>query len=356
MTGWRHGGNVWQTSADLGCSVEDIIDFSSNVNPLGPPHWVYTLIDSMKPSIKHYPDPFCVRLKNRVADLYDINPSEVLPSNGTSELVYLLPQAIRPARAVIPVPSYVDYEYGARAAEIPVLRVIMTSDDQFRLPIEEIQSVLMPRDIVYLGRPNNPTGVVYDSEEIRSLAKKNRDVYFIVDQAFYDFVEDADPLVRNRPDNIGVMFSLTKILAVPGIRVGWLVAEPGIIERVAQVQPPWSVNVFAQAIGEKAVEHREVIEETRRSVADARAELAKQISELGGFHVYPSKANYLLVEVNRREIDAIQLKERLLHNQKILIRTCDNFPSLDKRFFRICVRSSEDNGRLVRALTQVVRG
>ena len=356
MSGWRHGGNVWQASADMGCYIEDLIDFSSNVNPLGPPQWVYRLIDSMKPAIKYYPDPFCVRLKSRLANWYNIEPTEILPGNGTSQFMYLLPQAIRPARAVIPVPSYVDYECGAKAAGIPVLRVIMSKDDQFRLPIGEIQLVLKRGDIVYLGRPNNPTGVVYDGEVIRDLARKNEDVYFIVDQAFYDFVEDIDPLVDKRPPNVALMFSLTKILAIPGIRIGWLIAEPGIIERGARVQPPWSVNVFAQAIGEEAVEHREVIEETRKMVAEARANLARQISELGVFRVYPSAANYLLVEINSLEIDAIQLKEKLLQHHRILIRTCENFSSLDKRFFRICVRSSKDNARLIEALGQVVKG
>ncbi len=354
MKAWRHGGNVWEVAASLGCSVDDIIDFSSSINPFGPPGWVYSLIDSTKTAIRHYPDPFCVGLRDRIAQLYDISPSEVLPGNGTSELLYLLPRALDVSRVLIPVPSYVDYEYGAKAAQVPVFRIPMRAETDFKLPIEQIRAELKPGDMVYIGRPNNPTGVLCDSKEIRLLAQENKDACFVLDEAFYDFVQDKDPLVKNRPENVIVLFSLTKILAVPGIRIGWMVADSEITGKLGQVQPPWSVNVFAQAIGEKALDNRSAVEAVRERISNAREQLAKMVEELEGLYVYPSAANYLLVEVLKDGIDAYIVRKELLLRHRILIRTCDNFASLDEKFFRICVRSPKDNALLVEGLRQTM--
>lgn len=354
MKGWRHGGNVWQAAAELGCSVEEIIDFSSSVNPFGPPDWVYSLIDRKKTAIAHYPDPFCSALRDRIASSYGISQSEILAGNGTSELLYLLPRALNSERAVIPVPSYVDYEYSARAARLAVLNIPMEGRFGFRLPTEKLQAVLRPGDIVYIGRPNNPTGYLCDSREIRSLALENTDVYFAVDQAFYDFVRDRDPLVKGRPKNVILLFSLTKILAVPGIRIGWAVADPQIIERLKQFQPPWSVNVIAQAIGERAFDYKEDIEQTSRVIAEARRELLKMMEEFDGIRVFPGRANYLLGEISKKGVNAILVRDALLRRHKILIRTCDNFACLNERFFRVCVRSPEENVRLIEALQQIL--
>ncbi len=354
MKGWRHGGNVWQVAAELGYLPEEIIDFSSSLNPLGPPEWVYSVIDRIKSKIIHYPDPFCSELRDRIARSFGISQSEILPGNGTSELLYLLPRALNSSRAVIPVPSYVDYEYSARAAGLAVLNIPMQAHCGFRFPIEQLRTVLRPGDIVYIGRPNNPTGDLCDGKEIRSMALDNTEVHFAVDQAFYDFVQDRDPLLKGRPKNVILFFSLTKILAVPGIRIGWIVADPPLIERLKQLQAPWSVNVLAQAIGEKAFDHREDIEQVIRTIAEARMELFKMMKELGVIRVFPSKVNYLLCEIHKDGMNASLLQDRLLREHKILIRRCDNFASLNEMFFRVCVRSAKDNLCLIEALQQVL--
>ncbi|RLB43712.1 MAG: threonine-phosphate decarboxylase [Deltaproteobacteria bacterium] len=352
MKGWRHGGDIWEVSRSLGCHPREIIDFSSSINPFGPPKWVESIIDSVKPLIIHYPDPFCVRLRHQIARHYGIRSSEIVPGNGTSELLYLLPRAIRPKRVVVPVPSYVDYEHSARAADIEVIYA-QPGGTNFQLSMEKLELNLFPGDLVVLGRPNNPTGTLVSGNKIRKLAKKNPGVIFVIDQAFYDFVDGTDPLIKDRPQNLMVLFSLTKILAIPGIRIGWLVGEERLLDRVRQVQAPWSVNVFAQAIGEKALEDRTLVEMTRRSIARARGQLINAINEIPGLHAYPSEANFLLVRIENAALDAIRLKELLLR-YKIIIRPCGNFVGLDEKFFRISIRSEKDNERLVNVLKGVV--
>ena len=299
------------------------------------------------------PDPFCFHLRGRIAQQYGVLPSEILAGNGTSELLYLLPRAIKPKRAVIPVPSYVDYEYSARAADIVVVYVHMDEKSGFQFPLDRLESTLRPGDVVLLGRPNNPIGAVSEAEEIRTLARKNSEVFFVVDQAFYDFVGDTDSLVQNRPKNVVVLFSLTKIFAIPGIRVGWLVGDEKFVERLRRLQAPWSVNVFAQAIAERALEDKALIELTRKSIGKVRGKMAREIRGIEGLYVYPSEANFLLVRIQKRGLDAVKLRELLL-NYKIIIRCCDNFVGLDKTFFRISVRSEEENQRLINALKEVL--
>jgi cobyric acid synthase CobQ/L-threonine-O-3-phosphate decarboxylase len=355
-----HGGNLRELARVSGKTERDILDFSANINPLGPPEWLRPLISSNVAALTHYPDPDCAALIEAAAQRYGVAPDEIAVGNGSTELLHLLPRVLGKKRAVIPVPCYSDYARACQLAgmsvstdrlkpELQPLDVGVQALACFRPDFSALAAQLTGDEIVFLCRPNNPTGHVCDADAIRSLAAKHPTTTFLVDEAFGDFVEGFDSLTRNRPANVIVLLSLTKIFAIPGLRLGCAIADRTVIQRLRELQPPWSVNTLAQAVGVAALRDREYIRQTQLYVRQQREALAAALKALPSLTVYPGEANFLLLRLDRNDLDAPALARRLLADG-IAIRVCDNFDGLDSRYFRVAVRREDENARLCDSL------
>ena len=349
-----HGGNLRKLAEAAGLSPADILDFSANINPLGPPEWLRTLISSRVESLAHYPDPDCENLLQAAAVRYGVKAEEIIAGNGSTEIIHLLPRVVTARRAVVAVPAYVDYALAAALAGLPVERIPLAEERDFRPDPEAIDRFLRDGDLFFAGQPNNPTGLLWDADELRRLARRHPAATFVIDEAFADFVPGMDSLTRRRPLNVVVLLSLTKFFAVPGIRLGCAVAAESLIARIKAAMPPWTVNTLAQIIGAAALADKAYAEKTRAYIEQVRETLARELASLGGLYVYPGEANFLLVKVTRRDIDAPELAGKLLR-RGIAIRVCDNFDGLDGRFFRVAVRTGEENRRLCQAIREVMK-
>ncbi len=349
----KHGGNITKLAAAAGRPAGEILDFSANINPLGPPEWLRPLISSRVSSLVHYPDPDCTDLVRAFSERFGVAADEVLMGNGETELLYLLPRVLGKRRAVIPVPAYADYAAAAGQAGLIVEQVPLREERGFVPEFAEIEAALRGDEIVVLGRPNNPTGTLPDAGTLRKLALRRPETIFVIDEAFADFTEAESLLARERPANLVVLRSLTKFYAIPGLRLGAAVAEREIIRRLRALAPPWSVNALAQAVGAAALGDTEYAKESRRFVRERRAELSATIEAIPGLAVYPGEANFLLVRIDRGDIAAPGLAGRLIADG-IAVRVCDNFAGLDGRFFRVAVRTAQENGRLCRALRKAL--
>ncbi len=350
----RHGGNLKELAAAAGLPADKILDFSANINPLGLPEWVRPLISSQISSVVHYPDPGASSLMQTLADRYGVPEEEVVFGNGSSQILYLLPSVLKPSRAIIPVPAYVDYMVAAEAAGLAVERVALREEDDFVLDLPRLEGQLTGGELVMIGNPNNPTGLVCDSGALRRCAARWPTVTFVIDESFADFVPEMDRLLRNRPGNAIVVFSLTKFFSIPGLRLGAAVMKEETARRLRRVIPPWSVNVFAQAVGEAALRDARYAAETKGIVRKYREILAGRLRSLPGFTVYPGQANFLLVRIDRQDMDALGLARSLLA-KGISIRVCDNFDGLDSRFFRVAVRTEEENERLCSEIESLLK-
>ena len=355
----RHGGNLRQLAAEARLPETQLLDFSASLNPLGPPEWLRPVISSAVSAVVHYPDPDNTALLAAAAGRYGVDAAEVIAGCGSTELLYLLPPALKAARAIIPVPSYSDYARAAELAGCAIVRVPLREERGFSLDLPSLDARLRrdprgPNTLVLIGQPNNPTGRLCSSESLRELARRHPATTFIVDEAFADFVAGYDSLAARRPANVVVLLSLTKIFAVPGLRVGCAVASPRIVRRMQALQQPWTVNTFAQAVGVRALQDREYLVRTQSFVREQRQWLQQALAALPGLAVYPSDANFLLVRVARKDLDAPRLARRLLR-EGIALRVCGNFAGLDDRFFRLAVRNASDNARLCEALERVLK-
>ncbi|MDI9570910.1 MAG: threonine-phosphate decarboxylase CobD [Pseudomonadota bacterium] len=347
-----HGGDVRRLAARAGVSPGELLDFSANINPLGLPVGFRRLIRRRLNEILHYPEPWAAGVIAAVSRCYGIPPEEILIGNGSTEILYALPRALPRARAVIPVPSYADYATASAVAGMEVVKIALCEGRHFVPEMAALEERLRGDETVFIGQPNNPTGLSFPAEAIRDAARRHPKTVFVVDEAFADFVPAMDRLLVNRPPNVIVLCSLTKFYAIPGLRLGFAAGAAAVIEKLRRFIPPWTVNALAQAAGETFLDDDDYRRRTLNLVGKERRFLSECLRNRFGFHVYPGEANFLLARMNGRDMDVSQLEKKMLQ-RGIAIRRCDNFAGLDGRFFRVAVRKRSENEALLAALQEV---
>ena len=308
-----------------GASDRALLDFSENVNFLGPPSGVVAVLADAAKHVAHYPPPDAAPLREAVARRYGISPECVLAGNGASELIYLIAALLRDRAGRVVTPAFTEYEDACEAFGI---RLGGASPE-----------------VTFVGNPTSPEGRLRPRSEILSLPGIR-----VVDEAFMDFAGERGSLLGEAAEDptIVVLRSLTKFYALPGLRVGFAVAVPETIRRMKALQPPWSVNAIAQLAGVAALEDRGHGKRTRLELPPAREALSSALSGVG-LDPFPSETNYLLCRVR----DASSL-EQSLRVRGIAVRNCSSFTGLEpNRYLRLAVRAPEDNRRLVSMLAQI---
>ena len=350
---FTHGGHLRRLAKRADCRPEELLDFSASINPLGPPASLRTVVARTLDSVVHYPDPECEEFVRLAASNAGVSPQQIAVGNGSTELLYAAARAVGRSRAVIPVPSYSDYAEAARLAGMVVETPSLDKSSGFAMAWDDLSRHLRNDEAVVLGRPNNPTGTSFESESFYRFAKENPGSVFVVDEAFAEFAEDLESVVGQLPENVIVLRSLTKFYAIPGLRLGYAVAPPQWASALRKQLPPWSVNTLAQAVGSAALQDASFAEETRRLIDRERENLYDELTTIAGLRVFPSCANFLLVELQRDDLDSRAIESRLLRKH-IAVRDCGNFAGLDRRFFRVAVRRPVENARLVDAMHDIL--
>ena len=346
---FAHGGNIRELAARAGREATRILDLSANINPRGPPECLRAVVSRHLEEVVHYPDPDCVELVDAMAARFSVRPAEVVAGNGSTDLLYALPRVAGVARALVPVPSYSDYVRASEMAGLEVETVALEERRGFALDWHALADRLRGDEMVVVGHPNNPTGLLFDKAAFAGIAQDHPSTTFVIDEAFMDFVQGDQSLIGARLSNVVVLRSMTKFYAIPGLRLGCAIASEPMADRLRQQVLPWSVNSLAQAVGAAVLSDEAYADRTRQCTRELREALGRALEKIDGFHVYPGAANYLLIRIDRPDPDAATLAERLL-KQGIAIRVCSNYDGLDGRFFRVAVRCEEENERLCSAL------
>ncbi|MFD1954446.1 threonine-phosphate decarboxylase CobD [Paenibacillus thailandensis] len=355
---YGHGGDLTTAAEAYGRQEDEFVDFSSNMNPLGPPEAVRRELVRYAERIAAYPDPAVRRLRAKLAARYGISEEAILAGNGAAELIDLAVRAFRPGTVALPMPSFGEYADAVRKAGGRIIPVPLRPESDFTLDeraFAEAESA-SSADMLFIGSPNNPTGRLADPSLILKLAERGGIV--IVDEAFIDFVPDEEryTLIREaavRP-NLFVIRSMTKFYAVPGIRLGYMVGSPAGLDRLRGLQIPWSVNSLAQRIGEAVLDDAAFAAETHRWLQREKPRLAGKLKQLG-MHVYPSDANYLLARLPEAEGLTAASLQREMGRRGVLIRDASRFDGLDGRYCRFAVKLREHNDRLAAALGECLR-
>ncbi len=345
--GSGHGGNI-HLLARQNHEKSEMLDFSANINPLGPPSWLRSTISRSLSDVVHYPDPDCFDFVSAIADHFGLDKNGIVPANGSTELLYALPKLLSCSRAVIPVPSYIDYQKVMEQNGKEILIFPLFAEENFVLHLDRLSKILSGDEIVILGSPNNPTGTLVHHEEIIQLAQHFSSSWFVVDEAFLDFAE-AGKTVAGKCENIITLHSLTKFFALPGLRLGFGVFPPSLAEQMRKILPPWTVNTLAQNVGTQLFRDTAYRQTSLRYMKKLRQKFYTALQNFTDLHVFPSEVNYFLLQITS-SVNADTLATYLLSQNNIVIRVCGNYAGLDHKFFRVAVRNEEENEKLIDCL------
>lgn len=351
----EHGGNIWLAARKYGLKPEQIIDFSANINPLGPSPRAMVALGQALGLVRHYPEPQAESLRSAICEKTALEEASIILGNGAAELIYALGKKLQPRRVLIPVPTF--SEYACSFKDFEQVQIALCREKNFSPDPKELASLLQPGDLLVLCNPNNPTGQLVTKDQMLYLLKKAAEAgaYLLVDEAFMDFVQPEQTLLPEVPHNsvLFVLRSLTKFFAMPGLRLGYLAGPPEIIKSLYNILPPWRVNLMAQVAGLASIEDSAYIEETISLIKVQKRELIKGLSAIAGLKPLPPAANFILVNCRESGFTAGELAG-YLGPRGILIRNCGNFTGLDQYFFRLAVRKEEENQVLLSALRELI--
>lgn len=350
-----HGGNTREAAALLGIEVHQLRDFSANINPLGMPESVRrALIDNLALA-ERYPDVEYPQLHLALAEHHRIPASWILAGNGETESIFTLVHGLKPRTAMVVKPGFAEYRRALQTVDCTILEFALREEDGWQLTDAILEALTPELDCLFLCTPNNPTGLLPERPLLDAIAARCRDagIALIIDEAFIDFIPDQPgfiPFLQNNP-HIWVLRSLTKFYAIPGLRLGYLVnSDERAVARLREKQMPWSINAFAALAGEIALKDRAYQQATWRWLAQEGSRFYQALRQLPGLSVYPGRANYLFLRCHLPELD---LQQALLQ-QHILIRSCANYPGLGNGYYRVAIRSPEENQLLLTALCAIL--
>ena len=351
----EHGGDVHAWAKQARIHPAEIIDFSASINPLGPPASARKAFQKSYEEIPRYPDPYGEELKEALANRHGMRPEELLLGNGSTQLIYLLCFALRPRKALVVGPAFSEHANALKLAGAKVRFLSLAADDSFRFSTEKFTAVwAKDDDMAFLTTPNSVTGQLIPRAEIEKIARLAliKRKFLVVDETFIDFVEgeSVKQLIRENPYLI-VLRSLTKFYALPGLRLGYVLAHVQRVAQFAAYLEPWSVNGPAQKVALACLADPNFGLKTERWLHRERNFLAQAFIALKDFQPYPSSANFLLIRIAKDNPDALELRSFLLR-KKILIRACNSFAGLGADHLRAAVLQRKDNLRLLEALRE----
>jgi threonine-phosphate decarboxylase len=351
-----HGGDIFDAAEQIGCRPADIVDMSSNINPLGP---METLVDYLRgqlDTITRLPDVDARQCVERFAARHGLQPGNVLAGNGTTQFIYSLPQALSPRSVMIAGPTYADYADACSRYNLKVDYSLSEEKNGFRPNLESLERSAGRFDTVFLCNPNNPTGVLIPGEKIATLCRNHPHTLFVVDESYLPFVPQGrrQSLITDLPDNCIVLQSLSKIFRIPGLRIGFLVASEPLVDKFRPWLLPWSVNGLAQTAVAFLMQHeQEVAQYVDRSceyVRSEREQLFQRLKRDTKADLYASETVFFLVRLPPATV-AAAVKSALLRH-RILIRDCTNFKGLSERYIRVSVKTAESNRLLAEKLIE----
>lgn len=351
---YGHGGDLRTAEENFGLPAHQYVDYSSNMNPFGPPPSVKQTLMRYADEIGRYPDPAVRGLRSKLAKLHQIDESSILIGNGAAELIDLVVRSIQPKVTGLTYPCFAEYGDAVHKIGGQIMPIWLSADHSFELSEETIHSSSNDSvDFYMIGSPNNPTGQLVKPELIMKLINSGATV--VVDEAFIDFVpNEADyTLIKEASINnrLFVIRSMTKFYAIPGIRLGYIVGAKEHIAELRRLQVPWSVNSLAQQIGESVLEERDYSQHTMAWLVEERPWLTNQLEKLG-MAVNPSAANYVLVRLPDKQGLTTAGLQYDMGLKGVLIRDASHFPGLDDRYCRFAIKHRTDNVRLLRALAE----
>ncbi|VYT75521.1 threonine-phosphate decarboxylase [Metakosakonia massiliensis] len=349
-----HGGNIREAAAMLGIEAENLLDFSANINPAGMPASLRQALGENFSVAERYPDPEYQQLHQTLAAHHHVPVEWLLAGNGETESIFALVNALAPRRAMLVTPGFAEYRRALSLAGCDIVDYALREEDGWQLTEAILDALTGGVDCLFLCTPNNPTGLLPDEALLQAIAARcgQRGITLVLDEAFMDFLCDREGFIPHLAANphVWVLRSLTKFYAIPGLRLGYLIgSDVSSVEKMRRAQMPWTINAFAALAGEVVLQDKAYQQACWQWLRTEGPRLLAALQAMPGLRVWPGQANYLFLRCDA----GFDLQQALLR-EHILIRSCANYPGLDDRYYRVAIRSAQENDRLIRALQAVL--
>lgn len=339
-----HGGDIYRNPVRL--------DFSVNVNPLGIPEGVMQALIHAAQRVQEYPDMEAAELIGKLSERLSVPEETILLGNGASELLMAVVHALKPSKIVLPVPSFYGYRHVAKAAGSAIVPYPLRRENGFG--VDEDLFALLRRErpeLLILTNPNNPTGVLTSGEYLQKLLEtcKATDTRLLLDECFMEFCGESCSMLEEAvsSEQLMVLRAFTKIYAIPGARLGYLICgNEGLRTKIREQLPEWNVSTLAQEAGMACLteETKDYLVRTVQYTEQERQFLEGTLQEIG-LDVYHGNANFILFYSEQ------ELYDKLL-KKGILIRDCSDYEGLCKGYYRIAVKRHEENLQLLNAIKE----
>ena len=349
-----HGANVDNMAKKFGKNENDIIDFSSNVNP----HIISDLgkyvLEGLEKS-RSYPDINYTNLRNNISDYIKVDSELIIPGNGATEIIYLLMKSIKRRLAILN-PTFSEYGRGSKLNNLEIIDFHLKEENNFSIDLDEIQKNMDKFDSLFVCNPNNPNGKVKDLNELLDLMIEN-DKLLIVDETFMEFVgeEEKYSLINKieQTSNLFILKAVTKFFGMPGLRLGYgVTSNKQIINNIYEYKEPWTINSFAENLSNYLFKDKEYINGSKDYYINERKFMLEELRKISRLKVYDTDTNFVLIKLDDDEANSLKLE--LFEKYNILIRDASNFIGLDKSYIRVAIKSHNDNKVLIESLRKIL--
>lgn len=351
-----HGGNIYKLQRE---GKNNILDYSSNINPLGVPESLKKAISENFSLLERYPDINYVELRESIGNYNNINSENIIVGNGATEVLFLYMKALKPKKVLIASPTFAEYERALNNIECEIDFFELKEKENFILDKEKFIEEAKNYDIAVLCNPNNPTGKFISKNIIAEINEKleKSNTKLFIDESFIEFIKDWEEktVADFKSENIFILRALTKFFALPGIRLGYGICfDKKIIDNINSKREPWSVNTFADIAGKVILDDKEYIKNTEKWIEEERKYFVASLKEIAKnkkIKVYDTETNFILIKLNT--YTAEEFRNKMLE-KNILVRNASNFKFLDETFVRLAIKDREKNEKVIKAIKEVL--
>jgi len=357
-----HGGRIWQIARKTRRDPKEFLDFSANINPLGPSPKAVSAIRESLWKLPYYPDSDSTHLRQVIARRLSTTLDNVVAGNGSTEIIHLFAEAnLQPkGEAVIPQPTFAEYEAATRRFGGKP-KFVFAGRKTLCLHLDKVAArVGSETEAVFICNPNNPTGELIEKNQMLELVEKTEDenVPMLVDETFIEFSEreNDSSLTHLAPKfpNLVVLRSFTKMYALTGLRIGFAIGHADMIEHILRRKEPWNVNCLAEAGALASLADKDYVRRTKELVQREKRFLQERLGRIPGLKPFPSEANFILVCTQETGKTSREIQSSLIR-RGIIVRDCSSFRGLGNNFIRVAVKRRKQNEKLMKALSAIVR-
>lgn len=349
-----HGGNIYRLKRE---GKGELLDYSSNINPLGVPESFKQKVIENFDILEKYPDPDYVELRENIGRYNNVEIENIVVGNGATEILFLYIKSLKPKKTLLLAPSFAEYRRALESIDCEIIYHNLEEKKDFKLDVQSFLETLPQCDLVVICNPNNPTGNFIPLEDIKKINEelKQRGTKLFIDEAFIEFIKGWEDFsaVTLKDSNIFVMRALTKFFAVPGVRLGYGISyDNEVMKKIPKYKEPWSINSFADIAGKIMLWDREYIEKSEKWIEEEKVWFYNETLKIEGTKSYRTNTNFILIQLLNKT--SVEVREKMIE-RGIVVRDASNFVGLNNRYIRLAIKDRENNKKVLQTLSEVVR-